>query len=308
MGKPPVEASKRQLQLIKIAAEDKDKPVAEALKNTLARNAGRVIDLFLDWDSDGNGMLDKGEFRDALRRMELHVEDKEADEIFDGWDTKGEGELSLPQLQSILKRSSGSVPAAIRKGAQAIEEQRKFEEKRKAEKLAAKMEHAVALKMKQPTLQQEGVLKALAERLEKDPKLFSDWSDAHQDAKGVMTKTMFKRFMRKLNVRRDVCDVCGAYAGGTSQFHDFCVVWRSPCGHARFAPRQHCEASRLATTATLRASPPPAREPHLASTPFGKSLTWRAPHLAGAGGAGGRKRLLRDGRPDGRGLHLHPAA
>ena len=97
---------------IKIAAEDRDKPVAEALKNTLERNSGRVIDLFRDWDSDGNGMLDKSEFRVALRRMELYVEDHAADALFDSWDVKGEGELSLQQIQSILKRSRGQLPMA----------------------------------------------------------------------------------------------------------------------------------------------------------------------------------------------------
>jgi len=206
-GKAPALGAKTQLNLIKIAAEDRDKPVAEALKNTLARNAGRVIDLFRDWDSDGNGMLDKGEFRDALRRMELYVEDTAADEIFDGWDLKGEGELSLQQMQSILKRSSGSIPAAIKKNKEQLEAQRAFEEERKAQKLAARMKHAVSLKMRKPSAAQEGVLSELAERFDKNPTVFSDWMDKHNDAKGFISRPAFRRLMRSLNVPGEVEDI-----------------------------------------------------------------------------------------------------
>eukprot|EP00966_Prymnesium_polylepis_P283079 6541206-Prymnesium_polylepis.1 len=53
---PELNSTARKLALIKISKEDQDKPVAEALKNTLSRNAGRVVDLFREWDSDGNGM------------------------------------------------------------------------------------------------------------------------------------------------------------------------------------------------------------------------------------------------------------
>jgi len=179
--------------------------VAEALKNTLSRNAGRVIDLFRDWDSDGNGMLDKGEFRSALKRMELYVENSAADAIFDTWDAKGEGELSLQQLQSILKRSSGSIPA-FKKSEEHLVAQRAFEEERKAQRLAARMKHAVGLKMNKPTVQQEGVLNEFAQRYEKSPQLFTDWQERYCE-QGMVSRAAFRRLSRSLNITGEVEDI-----------------------------------------------------------------------------------------------------
>ena len=197
---PPIDRELAAHQCIKIAAEDRDKPIALALKNTLTRNAGRVIDLFRDWDTDGNGMLDRGEFRDALKRMELNVDDwTEADAVFDSWNPDANGELSLPQLQSILKRSAGTVPS-VNKSQQQIEAQRKAEAERKAKKLEAKMKHAAALKMKKPTPAQEGLLQDMASRLDNHPGLLEDWKEANSDKDGAMSRASFRRWVSSVAV------------------------------------------------------------------------------------------------------------
>ena len=49
---------------------DESKPVAEQLRETLAQHAVRVIDLFREWDEDGDGTVSKREFRKAKARLQ----------------------------------------------------------------------------------------------------------------------------------------------------------------------------------------------------------------------------------------------
>ena len=57
-------------------------------------SGARVTDVFSlyflllirDWDTDGNGQLDRGEFQDAMKRLQLPVTDEEAGSVFDSWD------------------------------------------------------------------------------------------------------------------------------------------------------------------------------------------------------------------------------
>lgn len=106
--------------LIKISEADRDKPLADALRNTLARNAARVVDLFVAWDADGNGMLDKEEFGEALGRMGLECSSDDVDEIWGDWDTKGEGELTLAAFSSLLKRHNAAIPKAIQQSKEQV--------------------------------------------------------------------------------------------------------------------------------------------------------------------------------------------
>ena len=43
------------------------------LREALARDAVRVIDLFREWDDDGSGEISKREFREAMPRLGLEV-------------------------------------------------------------------------------------------------------------------------------------------------------------------------------------------------------------------------------------------
>ena len=48
-------------------------PINEQLRDALARHAGKVLDLFREWDEDGDGQIDKGEFREAMTMLVLEV-------------------------------------------------------------------------------------------------------------------------------------------------------------------------------------------------------------------------------------------
>ena len=47
--------------------------MGEQLKQALLKNAGRVMDLFREWDEDGDGQITRKEFRAAMLRMGLEV-------------------------------------------------------------------------------------------------------------------------------------------------------------------------------------------------------------------------------------------
>ena len=50
-----------------------------------------MMDLFREWDEDGDGEITKKEFRAAMTRMGLDLPKKDVDGLFDSWDPSGGG-------------------------------------------------------------------------------------------------------------------------------------------------------------------------------------------------------------------------
>ena len=63
----------------------------------------RVIDLFREWDENGDGTVSKKEFRVAMPLLGLEVPIKSIDALFDEWDPDGSGKLDLKELTKVLK-------------------------------------------------------------------------------------------------------------------------------------------------------------------------------------------------------------
>ena len=82
------------------------KPIAEQLRDILSKQAVRVIDLFREWDEDGDGTVSKKEFRKAMPMLGLEVPKKEIDALFDSWDPDGSGSLTLKELDKKLRRGA----------------------------------------------------------------------------------------------------------------------------------------------------------------------------------------------------------
>ena len=53
------------------------------LKEALYKNAGRVIDLFREWDADGDGSVTRPELHRALATLGLEVPKKVIDDLYD---------------------------------------------------------------------------------------------------------------------------------------------------------------------------------------------------------------------------------
>ena len=89
--------------------EDSDQPVQEQLRDILIENAVRVIDLFKEWDEDGDGTVSKKEFRRAMPMLGLELPRQDVDALYDSWDPDGSGSITLKELERVLK-----APAAGR--------------------------------------------------------------------------------------------------------------------------------------------------------------------------------------------------
>jgi len=80
------------------------RPVSELLRDALAQNAVRVIDLFRDWDENGDGLISQKEFYQAMAPLGLDVSRDEAMELFDQFDPDGSGTIEFKELNQMLRR------------------------------------------------------------------------------------------------------------------------------------------------------------------------------------------------------------
>ena len=62
-----------------------------------------MLDLFRDWDEDGNGEVSKKEFRNAMPKLGLDLPKKVIDEVFESYDLDGSGVMEFEELKKMLK-------------------------------------------------------------------------------------------------------------------------------------------------------------------------------------------------------------
>lgn len=91
-------------------------PITEQIAAALRANAGKVMDLFREWDVDGDGQVSKKEFHRAMPALGLEVPKKEVDTLFDSWDKDGGGTLGYAELRKILAQSPGARGARAKPG------------------------------------------------------------------------------------------------------------------------------------------------------------------------------------------------
>ena len=99
---------KRQSALLKGYQIDTESgvSVSEQIVNALAENMVRVIDLFREWDTNGDGTVDRSEFRKALFELGLYCPQQEVDALFDTWDTDSSGVFEIEELKKTLSRKA----------------------------------------------------------------------------------------------------------------------------------------------------------------------------------------------------------
>ena len=77
--------------------------VQEQLRKILVEHRVKLIDLFREWDDDGNGALDKKELRRAIAALGYACPRKEADALFDQIDADRSGWIEYDELKRALK-------------------------------------------------------------------------------------------------------------------------------------------------------------------------------------------------------------
>ena len=84
-------------------------PLAEQLAGVLAENAVRVLAFFKQWDADGNGLVEVGEFETGLRALGLDVATAVIHELFLDWDDDHSGSISFKELSVILQSPDAAL-------------------------------------------------------------------------------------------------------------------------------------------------------------------------------------------------------
>ena len=98
---------------------ESDVPVPEQIMASLQKNQVRVMDLFREWDEDGNGLITKKEFCHAMPRLGIVAPSREFELLFDTFDPDGSGAIDMKELQKGLRRKPAQDPAKETKNAAA---------------------------------------------------------------------------------------------------------------------------------------------------------------------------------------------
>ena len=104
---------------------ESDVPVPEQIMASLQKNQVRVMDLFREWDEDGNGLITKKEFCHAMPRLGIVAPSREFELLFDTFDPDGSGAIDMKELQKGLRRKPAQDPAKETKNAAASQTKNK---------------------------------------------------------------------------------------------------------------------------------------------------------------------------------------
>ena len=78
------------------------------LKEALGTRLSAISDLFVQWDYDGDGLVDRAEFREAVSVLGLQFDQAVVDSVFDSYDTDGSGAISYGEyLRYTLRDAVG---------------------------------------------------------------------------------------------------------------------------------------------------------------------------------------------------------
>ena len=105
--------------------ESSDKSVAEQLRDALSKNAVRVLDLFNDWDTSGDGHISPKELKKALS---LYAEPPSDEKFWDVWrlfDHDNSGYVVMAELHEVMKQHKDTL-TTYEKAQAELEAKREF--------------------------------------------------------------------------------------------------------------------------------------------------------------------------------------
>ena len=86
--------------------------VSARLVGMLAANMTRVIDLFREWDLNGDGMISPKEFRRAMMSLKLQCTREEIDQLFVTFDPDGSNTIDFRELHRELRKAKARAASA----------------------------------------------------------------------------------------------------------------------------------------------------------------------------------------------------
>ena len=92
-----------------LGADGEPADVQAQLRDALARSGARVVELFRQWDVDGDGTVSKEEFVRSLPQLGLQATNEAASALFDTFDPDGSGTIELKELEKLLRNRVGQL-------------------------------------------------------------------------------------------------------------------------------------------------------------------------------------------------------
>jgi calcium-binding protein CML len=83
--------------------------IQQQIKRALAANAVRVLDLFREWDENGDGLISEAEFFRAMPLLGIHVGKKEVLDLFKALDHDGDGVVAFREFNRMLRREQDEM-------------------------------------------------------------------------------------------------------------------------------------------------------------------------------------------------------
>ncbi len=167
----------------------------ERLRSSLAKDRGRVLDLFRRWDCDGNGEIDKREFLQALRALGYAQPASTLDAMFDAFDNDGNGTIDYGELHAALRQkamlSNRLMPGS--RGEIVLKARNKIA--RRGGPSGVGLLGLAAAKHKGELA--ERLARALRAALSRVTLLFSEWDS---DGDGIVTRAELGRALRSLGM------------------------------------------------------------------------------------------------------------
>lgn len=216
-------------------------PVSEQLRQALIEQTARVVDLFREWDTNGDGLITLDEFTGGIRKLGYAADDASIAALFRSWDVDGSGAISLRELNSILRRGGTVTLAAHLRFDPEVSTKRKAEAVRKKAAAAAKTVKGALAGRVRPgdhgagpaamDAQGETLLKRLAKNKEQLQELIRSW-DKNKD--GYISRKEFRQAVpltcgaapHNLDVLFDVMDYAGKGRIPVGHLYS-CLRWAS---------------------------------------------------------------------------------
>jgi len=92
-----------------VGADGEPLDIQTQLRDALARSGSRVIELFRQWDTDGDGIVSKAEFVRSLPQLGLQASNEALGALFDTFDPDGSGTIELKELEKMLRNRVGQL-------------------------------------------------------------------------------------------------------------------------------------------------------------------------------------------------------